>query len=378
MAIGYTMMFAYIMSQLGKLNSVEQRALLALAGVGSVILGIATSYGLCALFGFFSSSMNQIVPFLLLGIGIDDMFVIVQNFEMLDVDVSHLPLEKRMGLCMKHAGIAITITTLTDLLAFFVGATTKLPALSNFCLYSATGILFVFLYMNTFFLGWFVLDQRRLEARRDALCCCIKKGDGWKPNSCSQRSYMSTVFRGYATFLLHPGTKLVVLVVTAGMASLSVWGTLQLDVDFDETIFVPKNSYLRTFYDNRDEYFPPSTGMSAAIYIAKVKNVYRDMDKLKSLRKDLGKMDSLENLNMDTVFDYGFERFVDLNLGEWRGYPEVPMKRPMFYETLNEFLFTKGIRHQQLLRFTEDEQLQCSKGPAPEIDLIITPFQHKV
>ena len=49
-------------------------------GICSIGLGIATCYGLAGLFGVKNTSMNSILPFLLLGIGIDDMFVIVQSF----------------------------------------------------------------------------------------------------------------------------------------------------------------------------------------------------------------------------------------------------------------------------------------------------------
>ena len=63
-----------------RFNIVEQRGWLAMIGIGSIGLGIVTSYGLAGLFGIPNTPMNSILPFLLLGIGIDDMFVIVQSF----------------------------------------------------------------------------------------------------------------------------------------------------------------------------------------------------------------------------------------------------------------------------------------------------------
>ena len=78
-----------------------------------------------------------------------------------------LPIEERIGLAMKHSGVAITITSVTDLLAFGIGATSVIPALGNFCFYSALGIFAVFLNMVSFFLGWLVIDQRRIDAKRD-------------------------------------------------------------------------------------------------------------------------------------------------------------------------------------------------------------------
>ena len=63
-----------------RFNGVEQRGWLAMIGIGSIGIGIVTTYGLAGLFGIPDTPMNSILPFLLLGIGIDDMFVIVQSF----------------------------------------------------------------------------------------------------------------------------------------------------------------------------------------------------------------------------------------------------------------------------------------------------------
>ena len=59
-----------------------------------------------------------------LGIGIDDMFVISQCWSNMKKDPSNtkLSLPDQMGVALKHAGVSITITTVTDVFAFGVGA----------------------------------------------------------------------------------------------------------------------------------------------------------------------------------------------------------------------------------------------------------------
>ena len=53
------------------------------------------------------------------------MFVTTQSFQNVDSGPGGaLPLEERFGLTMKHAGVTITITTLTSFIAFAIGATT--------------------------------------------------------------------------------------------------------------------------------------------------------------------------------------------------------------------------------------------------------------
>ena len=62
----------------------------------------------------------------LAGIGIDDMFVIVQCWDNLkkDPDLTGMSLPDKIGMAMKHAGVSITVTSLTDVFAFGVGAVT--------------------------------------------------------------------------------------------------------------------------------------------------------------------------------------------------------------------------------------------------------------
>ena len=102
-AAGYVLIFIYVLFNLGKLNSVEQRAWLSVAGIAAVLMGLATSFGLAMLMGVFYSSMNRLLLFLMLGIGIDDMFVIIGAFDNLSAAEKKQTLAKKLGQTMKHA-----------------------------------------------------------------------------------------------------------------------------------------------------------------------------------------------------------------------------------------------------------------------------------
>ena len=60
------------------------------------------------------------------GIGIDDMFVISQCWTNMAKDPLNagLSLPDKMGIALKHAGVSVTVTSLTDVFAFGVGAVT--------------------------------------------------------------------------------------------------------------------------------------------------------------------------------------------------------------------------------------------------------------
>lgn len=51
---------------------------LSILGVVSVFLAVLISFGLCSAMGVFFGPVHNILPLLLLGLGVDDMFVILQ------------------------------------------------------------------------------------------------------------------------------------------------------------------------------------------------------------------------------------------------------------------------------------------------------------
>lgn len=69
------------------------------------------------------------------GIGIDDMFILMSG--MADAPaMTTVTIKDRMKFMMKKSGVAITITSITDLLAFTIGATSVFVSIRTFCIYT--------------------------------------------------------------------------------------------------------------------------------------------------------------------------------------------------------------------------------------------------
>ena len=105
-------------------------------------LAIIASFGLCSLLGLSYGPMHTMLGCLLVGLGVDDAFVIVQEFNNSEEadqknDVKR-PLYKRIGNGLRRAGVAITITSMTDVIVFTVGASTVLPSLRSYSLYAVS------------------------------------------------------------------------------------------------------------------------------------------------------------------------------------------------------------------------------------------------
>lgn len=167
-------------------------------GITSCGLAFFASLGLCSAFGLSYGPMHSIIPCLMVGLGVDDMFVIVQALNNVEAEdklkglVRAIP--DRIGDAMRHAGVGITITSFTDFVVFSVGATTVLPSLRSYSFFTAVGILFTYFLQSTFFVAWLSIDQARIDARRDGTFCWKSYGPDWEPNPCSQRSFLQEGF----------------------------------------------------------------------------------------------------------------------------------------------------------------------------------------
>ena len=133
--------------------------------------------------GLSYSPMHSLVPTLLVGLGVDDMFILVQSWNNLvsyfaslynhyncinnvKDDMPGVDLSEKVGHAMRHAGLGITVTSVTDVLVFLIGGTTVLPSLRSYSIYTGVGISFTYLLQITFFLAWFSIDQKRINERR--------------------------------------------------------------------------------------------------------------------------------------------------------------------------------------------------------------------
>ncbi|XP_028418728.1 NPC1-like intracellular cholesterol transporter 1 [Dendronephthya gigantea] len=94
--------------------------LLGYGALLSIYLGVTSALGLLMIVGVPFISMVGVLPFLVVSIGIDDVFIILHELnEMIRQD---LPSTHMLSGTMARSGPTITMTTLTDLVAFAVSS----------------------------------------------------------------------------------------------------------------------------------------------------------------------------------------------------------------------------------------------------------------
>uniref|UniRef100_A0A914WCH1 SSD domain-containing protein n=1 Tax=Plectus sambesii TaxID=2011161 RepID=A0A914WCH1_9BILA len=104
---------------------VTSKPYLAWSGVMATLLAIISAVGLGLHLGILFIDMVTVMPFLIISIGIDDMFLILAAWRSTDREA---PVIDRIETAMQHAGVSVTMTSATDALSFFIGAMAPLPA----------------------------------------------------------------------------------------------------------------------------------------------------------------------------------------------------------------------------------------------------------
>lgn len=101
---GMSLITIYVIVMIGRCNVMQQRVYLSLMGISVVGQALLSSYGLCYYMGFSYGPVHPILPFLLLGIGVDDMFVIMQSLEITSEADKSLDIPARIAKSIQVSG----------------------------------------------------------------------------------------------------------------------------------------------------------------------------------------------------------------------------------------------------------------------------------
>jgi len=121
---GYAVMLTFVvLSQSITREKWKSMGLLGFLGFCFVLIGNAAAYGLIALAGYkYNYTMLQALPFIALGLGVDDLFLLLHAFK----DVMREWRGSKPGvvvaLTMMEAGSSVTITSVCNACVFFVAA----------------------------------------------------------------------------------------------------------------------------------------------------------------------------------------------------------------------------------------------------------------
>eukprot|EP00892_Ulva_mutabilis_P011129 jgi/Ulvmu1/8389/UM042_0096.1 len=264
------LLYTYIAISDCRNGLVGSRFVLTMGGLANIGLAVAAAYGLGGYLGLLFTPLMSILPFIMIGVGVDGMFVLQDSLEQTSSDQS---MEDRMGFALRNAGTSVAIASITNFGAFLIGSNTSLPALASFSIYAAIGLLFDLILQVTFFASIMCLEVCRQDAHRvDVLCCitsaapvdqgcfCGACGPGVPSMRLSTR-VMAWLGRQYSS----APARAVVLGLWVVLLGAGIYGTTQMRVDADVNDFIPAGSYLRDWLQVGRSAFG-STGISVELY----------------------------------------------------------------------------------------------------------------
>lgn len=145
---------------------IHSKFTLAFGGIAIVIGSVMCSLGALSYGQVFHTTMLtiEVIPFLVLAIGVDNLFILVHAYQRLDLSKYIKPCDA-VSDALGEVGPSILLTALTQSACFAIGTWTDMPAVHTFALYATAAIIFNFLLQVTAFIAFMTIDLTRQEVR---------------------------------------------------------------------------------------------------------------------------------------------------------------------------------------------------------------------
>ncbi|CAH1799201.1 unnamed protein product [Owenia fusiformis] len=373
-SIAYTILCTFSMVSCLMFDWVRSKPWLGLIGAVTACLAILTSLGLLCAVGVEFTSIVATMPFLIVGIGLDDMFIQVAAWRETSY---HDTVEERMGLTFKDAAMSITLTSLTNTLAFCIGAITSFPSVRIFCLYTGVAVVFCFIYQITFFGGCMALLGRREHANRHCYAClkvlpkedaCDKSSmyriwctGGSKTNSTGITIHSGTEFfkTYFGPVLMHPVSKVLVILTFLGYMGVAIWGVFNLREGLELKNLAPDDSYATSFYHHDDSLFNSIYGPRLQVAITQQLDYWNasSLEEVDKLINELKRSKWIfDNETMIENWHRDFSEYLNLTSRSF-------LNRTQYIDILKEeFLKIPGFKRYQLdIEFTDTGNISASR-----------------
>jgi len=228
----FVLVFAVWTFTTGKLRRTVADTLVTMAGIGFAI-SIMNGFGYLV-YGN-SGPMSQILPILLIGLGVDYSIHLISRYR---EDVAEGD-EVAVGItrAIRTVGVALLLATITTAVGFLTNVFNDIPALREFGALAAIGIVASFLIMLTFVPAVRILLDRRGEERGTLDRESLRGGDA---------RFLPRMMGTTAWLAKHAAVPTIVVALMLGV--FGAIGTSRLEAKFSFLDFVPTTSPYRTAF----------------------------------------------------------------------------------------------------------------------------------
>ncbi|KAF2679789.1 multidrug efflux transporter AcrB transmembrane domain-containing protein [Lentithecium fluviatile CBS 122367] len=275
--VSYVIMFLYASLALGSTTLtvrsllrnpanalVQSKFMLGIVGILIVLMSVSASVGLFSAAGVkVTLIIAEVIPFLVLAIGVDNIFLIVHEFERVNISHPEGTIPERVSRALGRMGPSILLSATTETTAFALGCAVGMPAVRNFAAYAAGAVLINAILQVTMFVAVLALNQQRVEANR-ADCfpfLRVQRADssylngGMGHGAGEEGGLQRFIRKTYSPALLGKKTKVFILAVFFGIftAALALFPEVQLGLD--QRIAIPSDSYMIPYFNDLYDYF---------------------------------------------------------------------------------------------------------------------------
>ncbi|EFN76025.1 Niemann-Pick C1 protein [Harpegnathos saltator] len=249
MVISYLLMFVYISIALGKS---ESRIVLSVGGIVIVIASVACSLGVFGYIGVPTTLLTiEVIPFLVLAVGVDNIFILVQNYQR-NPRHNDETIAEHLGRVLAAVGPSMLLTSMSEFFCFLIGAFSSMPAVNTFAMYASLSILINFLLQITAFIALLSLDSARYEENRLDVLCCVRTEKSLKVED--RPGLIHVLFERYYTpFLMKTPTRVVVTVIFVAVLVTHVAVIPEIEIGLNQKLSMPEDSYVLKYFQYMED-----------------------------------------------------------------------------------------------------------------------------
>lgn len=217
-------------------NCLDQgKLLISLGAVLCPILAITSTYGIVSILGMRTNSFMLVMPFLVMGIGVDSCFLMIHSWQK-ERRAQESGTGNRLGMVYESVGPSITITSLTDFLSFAIGALAPTPETRLFCIASSIALALTYILQLVLF-GPILAIATKYEHKTTST------------NNSKWRKWLKACWKRciniYCKILSNKFFAVTVMLGTAIYWYFAIYGLMTMKTRLDAVKILPKDSPLQ-------------------------------------------------------------------------------------------------------------------------------------
>ncbi|KAI6194273.1 Sterol-sensing domain and Acriflavin resistance protein family and Patched family-containing protein [Aphelenchoides besseyi] len=265
---------AFYMFQLG-----PEKILLAIMAPICPFMACGTALGLMFWMGFRFGSILCVTGFLVLAIGVDDAYLMVSAWQLLRKrqkkegalcakETRSQRLESLLVGVMMETGPSITVTTLTNALAFAIGISSSTPEIQLFSIGNALAITLDYVYQWTIYGAVMVIAGHWELKNEETTVDDVDKKQVVKPKTniiggllrrvhVSFKTFFERCLSVYCKLLTNGFVASMVMILLAVYMYFSIYGILEIRAELRPEQLFLRNSDVSKVLDLRNKYIIP-------------------------------------------------------------------------------------------------------------------------